>query len=150
PADMLVKPQGWGGNYFNQWSRRGKEFQLVSAYQFAERHWLGRHELHVGVGIDHPSYVGITTAHSVEILRQDGTLAEEITFLPTTTLNASDTAVAEFVQDHWVMNGNWSVDLGARLASEEKGWWAALAPRASVAYSPGSEGKTVIRTGVGL
>jgi len=34
-ADMLVTPEGWGGNFFNQWSRRGKEFQLVSGYQFA-------------------------------------------------------------------------------------------------------------------
>ena len=76
PADMLVTPEGWGGNYFNQWSRRGKEFQVVPAYQFAEKHWLGRHELHVGVDFDHRSYVGVSTSNPVQILRQDGTLAE--------------------------------------------------------------------------
>ena len=27
-------------------------------------------------------------------------------------MNASDTAVAEFIQDHWVMNSHWSADLG--------------------------------------
>jgi len=150
PADMLITPEGWGGNFFNQWSRRGKEFQLVSAYQFAEKHWLGRHELHVGVDFDHRSYVGVSSSNPVQILRQDGTLAEEITFLPGTVQNASDSAVAEFIQDHWVLDSHWAVDLGARSSSETNGWSAAVAPRAGVAYSPGKEGKTVIRTGVGL
>src|SRR5882672_2519438 len=122
PADMLVTPEGWGGNFFNQWSRRGKEFQVVSAYQFAEKHWLGRHEVHVGVDFDHRSYTGVSSANPVQVLRQDGTLAQEITFLPGTAQNASDTAVAEFIQDHWVLNSHWAVDLGARLSSETKGW----------------------------
>ena len=150
PADMLVTPEGWGGNFFNRWSRKGKEFQLVSAYQFAEKHWLGRHEIHVGVDFDHRSYTGISSSNPVQVLRQDGTLAQEITFLPGTAQNASDTSVAEFLQDHWVLNSNWAVDLGARLSSETKGWSGAVAPRAGVAYSPGRDGKTVIRMGVGL
>src|SRR6266850_1717054 len=137
PADMLVTPEGWGGNFFNQWSRRGKEFQLVSAYQFPEKHWLGRHELHVGVDFDHRSYAGVSSSNPVQILRQDGTLAEGISFLPGSVLKASDSSVSEFIQDHWVMNSHWAVDLGARLSSETKGWSAAVAPRAAVAYSPG-------------
>jgi hypothetical protein len=149
-ADMLITPEGWGGNFFNQWSRRGKEFQVVSAYQFAEKHWLGRHELHAGVDVDHRSYAGISSSNPVQLLRQDGTLAEQITFLPGTTQTASDSAAAEFIQDHWVVDSHWALDLGARLSSETKGWSAAVAPRAGVAYSPGSEGKTVIRAGAGL
>ncbi len=150
PADMLVTPEGWGGNFFNQWSRKGKEFQLVSAYQFAEKHWLGRHEIHVGVDFDHRSYTGISSSNPVQVLRQDGTLAQEITFLPGTAQRASDTAVAEFIQDHWVLNSHLAVDLGARLSSETKGWSVVAAPRAGVAFSPGKDGRTVIRTGVGL
>jgi hypothetical protein len=150
PADMLVTPEGWGGNFFNQWSRKGKEFQLVSAYQFSGKHWLGRHEVHVGVDFDHRSYTGTSSAHPVQVLRQDGTLAQEITFLPGAAQDASDTAVAEFIQDHWVLNSNWAVDLGARLSSETRGWSIAAAPRAGVAYSPGKDGKTVIRAGAGL
>ena len=149
-ADMLITPEGYGGNYFNQWSRKGKEFQLVSAYQFAEKQWLGEHELHVGVDFDHRSFLGTSTSNPVQLLAQDGTLAEQITFLPGTVLNAADSAVAEFIQDHWVMNSHWAADLGARLSSDTNGWSAAVAPRAGLAYSPGDDGKTAIRAGVGL
>jgi len=149
-ADMLINPEGYGGNYFNQWSRRGKEFQLVSAYQFAEKHWLGRHELHVGLDFDNRSYTGTSHSDPIQILRQDGTLAEQITFLPGSVLNASDSSVSEFIPDHWVLDSHWAADLGARLSSETNGWSAAVSPRAAVAYSPGEKGKTVIRAGVGL
>jgi hypothetical protein len=54
------------------------------------------------------------------------------------------------VQDHWVLDSHWAVDLGARLSSESKGWSAAVAPRAGIAYSPGGGAKTVIRAGAGL
>ena len=149
-ADMLIDPEGYGGNYFNRWARESDEFQVVSAYQFAEKKWLGRHELHAGVDIDHRSYSGTSSSNPVQILNQDGTLAEQITFLPGAIQNASDSAVAEFIQDHWVMDSHWAADLGARLSTETNGWSAAVAPRAGVAYSPGDSGKTVIRAGAGL
>ena len=148
--DMLITPQGWGGNFFNQWSRRGKQFQFLSSYQFAEKHWLGRHEIHVGVDLDYRSYFGVSTANPIQLLEQGGALAEEINFQPAAAQITSDTAVAEFVQDHWILNPHWTVDAGARLSSETSGWPAAFAPRAAIAYSPSTDGKTVIRAGAGL
>ena len=149
-ADMLINPEGYGGNYFNQWSRRGKEFQLVSAYQFATKRWLGTHELHAGIDFDHRSFAGTSSSNPIQILREDGTRAEQISFLPGTLQNPSDSSVAEFIQDHWVINPHWAADLGMRLSSETNGWSAAVAPRLGLAYSPGDEGKTVIRAGAGL
>ncbi|MGC1619881.1 MAG: TonB-dependent receptor [Candidatus Acidiferrum sp.] len=148
--DMLISPEGWGGNFFNQWSRRGKQFQFLSSYQFAEKHWLGRHEIHVGVDLNYRSYFGVSTANPIQLLEQDGTLDEEINFQPAAAQITSDTAVAEFVQDHWTLNPHWTVDAGARLSSETSGWSAAFAPRVAIAYSPSTDGKTVIRAGAGL
>ncbi|MGC2287361.1 MAG: carboxypeptidase regulatory-like domain-containing protein [Candidatus Acidiferrum sp.] len=148
--DMLITPEGWGGNFFNRWSRRGKQFQFLPSYQFAEKHWLGRHEIHVGVDLDYRSYFGTSASDPIQLLDQAGALQEEINFQPVGAQNTSDTAVAEFVQDHWILNPHWTVDAGARLSSETSGWSAAFAPRVGIAYSPGSSGKTVIRGGAGL
>ncbi|HEY4978475.1 MAG TPA: carboxypeptidase regulatory-like domain-containing protein [Candidatus Acidoferrum sp.] len=150
PADMLITPQGWGGNYFNQWSRRGKEFQSVPSFQFPKVHWHGEHEIRVGADIDYRSFFGTTESHPIQILRQDNSLAEEITFGTAPSQTPSDSSVAEFVQDHWVMNPHWSLDFGARLSTETTGWSIAFAPRAGIAYSPGTGGKTVIRVGAGM
>jgi hypothetical protein len=148
--DMTISPQGWGGNFFNQWSRRGKQLQLLPTFQFAQKHWLGQHEIHVGVDVNYRSYFGTNNANPIQLLEQDGTLDEQINFQSTVAQITSDTSVAEFIQDHWILNPHWTVDAGARLSSETSGWSAAFAPRVGIAYTPNKDGKTVIRAGTGL
>jgi Carboxypeptidase regulatory-like domain len=150
PEDMLITPEGYGGNYFNQWSRRGKELQAVPSYQFSKRHWYGEHEIRIGGDFDYRSFFGTTESHPIQLLREDGSLAQQITFASAPSQAPSDSSGAAFVQDHWVLNPHWSIDLGARLSSETSGWSAAFAPRAGVAYSPGKDGKTIIRAGAGI
>jgi hypothetical protein len=148
--DMLITPQGYGGNYFNRWSRRGKEFQAVPSYQFARKQWHGEHELRIGADIDYRSFYGTNLSDPIHVLRFDDTQTQQIDFSEPTAQAPADTSVAEFVQDHWIVNEHWSVDLGARLSSETSGWPVALAPRAGVAYAPGKSGRTVIRAGAGI
>jgi hypothetical protein len=148
--DMLIDPEGWGGNYFNQWSRRGKEFQAVPTFQFPRKHWHGEHEIRVGVDADYRSFFGTTESRPIHLLRQDNSLAELTTFDAAPSQTPSDSSVAEFIQDHWVLDSSWSIDLGARLSSETSGWNAAFAPRAGAAYSPFKSGKTVVRAGIGM
>ncbi|HWY42695.1 MAG TPA: carboxypeptidase regulatory-like domain-containing protein [Candidatus Sulfotelmatobacter sp.] len=150
PADMLITPEGWGGNFYNRWSRRGKEFQAVPSYQFPKKDWHGEHEIRVGADVDYRSFFGTTASHPIQLLRQDNSLAQEITFGSANPQKPSDSSVAEFIQDHWVITPQWSLDLGARFSTESYGWSAAFAPRAGVAYSPGKAGKTVIRAGAGM
>jgi len=149
-ADMLITPQGYGGNYFNRWSRRGKEFQAVPSYQFAKKQWQGEHEIRIGADIDYRSFFGTTLSNPIQILRPDGSLAQAITFSAPISQKPSDSSVAEFIQDHWVITPTWSLDLGGRISTETSGWSAAFAPRAGVAYSPGRSGKTVLRAGAGI
>jgi hypothetical protein len=150
PEDMLITPQGYGGNYFNQWSRRGKEFQAVPSFQFPKVHWHGEHEIRVGADIDYRSFFGTTLSHPIQLLRLNNSLAQQITFGAAPSQSPSDSSVAEFLQDHWILDSHWSVDLGARISSETTGWPFAIAPRAGVAYSPGKSGRTVIRAGSGI
>ena len=148
--DMLITPQGYGGNYFNRWSRRGKEFQAVPSYQFSRKHWHGEHEIRIGADIDYRSFFGTTLSDPIHILDPTNAMVQEITFSQAPSQSPSDSSVAEFIQDHWVITPNWSLDMGGRISSESSGWSVAFAPRAGVAFSPGKSGKTVFRAGAGI
>jgi hypothetical protein len=150
PEDMLITPQGYGGNYFNTWSRRGKEFQFLSTYEFSKKEWHGSHEIRAGVDIDWRSFFGTTGSHPIQILRGDNSLAETVNFSSVPAQTPSDSIFAEFMQDHWLLNSHVSADLGLRLSTETTGRPAAAAPRAGLAYAPGKDEKTVIRAGAGL
>jgi hypothetical protein len=150
PADMLINPEGWAGNFFSSWTRTANQFEAYPTFQFAPKKWLGRHELKIGADVTHRSYDGNSLSHPVQLLRQDGTLAEQISFTSNGLLNASATDVEEFIQDRWMVNDHLSIDVGGRLTSETIGRAAAFGPRVGFAYSPGREQKTVFRAGAGL
>jgi hypothetical protein len=150
PDDMLISPQGYGGNYFDTWSRRGKEFQLISTYEFSRKQWHGSHEIRAGVDIDWRSYFGTNESRPIQILRPDNSVAELINFSSVPAQTPSDTVVAEFVQDHWLLSSHVSADLGFRVISETSGWPVAGAPRVGLAYSPDKDEKTVLRAGAGM
>jgi hypothetical protein len=150
PMDMLVNPEGWDGNFFNSWNRTANQFEAYPTFQFAPKKWVGRHELKIGLDVTHRSYDGNSLSHPVQLLREDRTLAEEISFTGNGPLAASATDVEEFIQDRWMVNDHLSVDVGGRLTSETVGRAAAFAPRVGFAYSPRKDQKTVFRAGAGL
>ena len=149
-ADMLVNPEGWDGNFFNSWTRAANQFEANPTFQFAPKKWLGRHELKIGLDVTHRSYGGDSQSHPVQLLREDRTVAEEISFTSNGPLSASATDVEEFIQDRWMVNDRLSIDVGGRLTSETVGRAAAFAPRVGFAYSPRKDQKTVFRAGAGL
>src|SRR6267378_2768432 len=118
PADMLVNPEGWDGNFFNSWTRAADQFELYPTFQFAPKKWRGRHEFKIGMDVTHRSYSGNSLSHPIQLLRQDRTLAEEISFTSNGPQNASATDVEEFIQDRWMVNDHLSIDVGGRLTSE--------------------------------
>jgi len=147
---MLLTPEAWGGNYFNSWARSANQFEAAPTFQFARWNFLGRHETKVGVDVTRRSFRGSSDSHDVQLLREDGTLAEQIGFDGPGSLNASIADVEEFVADHWSLNDRLAVDLGARFTSETVGRAAAFAPRLGIAYAPGKNHKTILRAGAGL
>jgi len=149
-ADMLINPEGWSGNFFDSWTRAANQFEAYPTFQFAPKKWLGRHELKIGADVTHRSFAGNSLSHPVQLLRQDGTLAEEISFTSNGRLSASVTDVEGFIQDQWTLNEHLAISLGGRLTNETVGRAAAFAPRVGVAYSPGKKQKTIFRVGAGL
>jgi hypothetical protein len=150
PLDMLVTPNGYGGNYFNSWTRSSNEQQISETYQLARKEWLGKHELKIGADYVHRNYDGTSDSRPVQILRADGTLAERIDFSGPGKLKVEDTEWAGFVQDHWVFNNHLALDGGVRYSGQVIGTGAAFAPRMGLVYSPGASAKTIFRGGLGI
>jgi hypothetical protein len=150
PLDMLVTPNGWGGNFFNTWARDGSQQEASQTYQSPRKEWRGRHEFTVGGDLVHRSFSGSSVSRPVQVLRQDGTLAEQIDFQGKGLLSAKDTEVAAFVQDHWALQDRLAIDLGLRYSGQTTGDPTAFAPRIGAVYSPGRGGKTILRGGIGV
>jgi Carboxypeptidase regulatory-like domain len=150
PQDMVITPTGFGGNYFNSWTRDSTEAEASETYQFAPKEWLGRHELQVGASFLRRSYSGTSLSRPVLLLRQDGSLAERIDFTNGGPLKATDHETALFIQDHWVFNDHLALDGGLRFSTQNIGEPTAFAPRLGMVYSPGSGGKTIFRGGFGV
>jgi len=147
---MLLTPDGWGGNFFNSWARSSSQFQAAPVFQFAPRTFLGRHDIRIGADATRRSFSGGSASQPVRLLREDGSLSEQIQFTGTGSLGGSVTDVEEFVSDHWMLNDCLAADLGGRFTSQTVGRTAAFAPRFGIAYSPGKDRKTILRAGTGI
>ena len=147
---MLLTPDGWGGNFFNSWARSSSQFQAAPVFQFAPRTFLGRHDIRIGADATRRSFSGSSGSQPVRLLREDGSLSEQIQFTGTRSLGGSVTDVEEFVSDHWMLSDRLAADFGGRFTSQTVGRTAAFAPRFGIAYSPGKHRKTILRAGTGV
>ena len=150
PADMLVTPNGWGGNFFNTWTRESNQQEFLQNLQAPHKDWHGQHDPKLGGDFVHRSYSGTSLSRPVRLLRPDGSLAEEIDFGPRARLATEDTELALYAQDHWAFNDQVALDYGTRFSGQTIGERAAIAPRVGLLYSPWRQGRTVLRSGVGL
>jgi hypothetical protein len=150
PQDMLVTPEGWGGNFFNTYTREGNQEELGETYQFAKREWHGKHEPKAGGEAHRRSYLGTSDSHPVLVNRENGVLAESINFTGPAVLRATDTEVTAFAEDQWSPRDNLTVNYGLRYSYQTVGEPTAFAPRTGLVYSPGSSGHTILRGGLGV
>ncbi len=148
-ADMLVTPNGWGGNFFNSFQRDGNEEKVSETYKLPRLKKWGNSEWTVGVSFLNRSYGGVTQSRTVSILGPEGNTVEQVNFLGQGLLGTRDFGGSLFVSDHWVPLKRVSFDFGVRYSGETLGSGANLAPRLGIAFAPGKNGKTVLRAGVG-
>ena len=159
PEAMLVTPNGYGGNYFNSWTRESDQEEGSLIYRLPEWNWLGKHQTEIGGDFIYRSYNGTSQSHTVLITRQDGSVAEQIAYLgpggdPSTIspslFSTSNAEGAAYLGDHWMMNDRAAVDFGFRYYGQAVGDPITFSPRMGVVFSPGSSGRTIIRAGVGI
>jgi hypothetical protein len=150
PQEMLVTPNGWGGNFFNSWTRKADQEEALESFRLPGKQWRGQHEITLGGDFVHRSYHGNSLSRPVVLERSDGSLAERIDFIGPASLAAKETELAAFAQDHWALNTQAALDLGLRVSGQTIGARSAWGPRLGLLYSPGGNGRTVFRAGVGI
>ena len=150
PLSMLVTPNGFGGNYFDDWTRSSHQVEAGEAVTLPQKHWHGRHNLKFGTEVNHRSYTGAVVSRPVQILRADNSLAEQIDFTGGGPLQAHETDVSGYAQDHWVWSDRIALNMGLRTTSQSLGQPLAPAPRLGLVFSPDKEGKTIFRAGAGV
>ena len=148
-AQMSINPEGWGGNYFNTSSRNADQVEVLPVLQLPMKSWFGQHEIRFGLDFLYRTFTGDSLSRDINLLNQDSTTAEQISFTGPTALRGADTETSEYVEDHWTLTKALALTLGIRLSSQTVGLDAAFAPRAGIAYSI-PRWNTVLRGGAGL
>lgn len=150
PEPMLITPNGFGGNYFNAYTRFANQQELQETYNYPQKKWLGAHDLQIGGDYFHRSYHGTSNSQPELITGVGGNVLERIGFSGPASLSDEDTEFEGYAQDHWLLKPSLSVDAGLRFSTENIGSAAAFAPRAGFVYSPSRTGRTVIHGGAGV
>lgn len=149
-ADMQITPNGWGGDFFNAYNRTAHQGEARESFQFPHLDWHGKHELKVGIDAIYRTFDGVSQSRPVDVLRVDGTLAEQIAFSGPGLLHAGDTEVGVYAQDHWEVGDWFALDPGLRISGQTLGKAAVAAPRLGFECAPGKEHRTVLRGGAGV
>ena len=97
-ADMQISPEGWRGNYFNRWNRYANQLEALPTYQLSPKTWLGSHEVRFGSDILYRSYSGTNVSHPIDLLAEDGSMAEQINFQGAGQLKTTDSFLNEAVE----------------------------------------------------
>jgi outer membrane receptor for ferrienterochelin and colicin len=149
PADMTINPEGWGGNYFNTFSRNGNQLEALPILQLPTLTWLGSHQVQFGTDILYRTFTGSNVSRPINLLAQDGTIDETINFLGQGNLRSSDEEISGYAEDRWSLDKHLALTAGGRVTHQTLGRGAAFAPRAGLAYST-PNGKIAVRAGAGL
>jgi hypothetical protein len=147
--NMMLTPVGNLGSYFSQQSRNATRLQWIENWAPRTLHFRGQHNLQVGSVLGYSEAEGQLHSRPVQILDAQKTLLQRIDFTPGTPFSLAEYEPAIYVQDHWVTNSNFSLDLGARLEAQTITHTTRTAPRAGFAWLP-AKTKTVIRGGIGI
>ncbi|HET6144237.1 MAG TPA: TonB-dependent receptor [Candidatus Acidoferrales bacterium] len=148
-ADMTINPEGWGGNYFNTFSRNGNQVEALPIVQMPVLSWRGTHQVQFGSNALYRTFTGSSISRPIQLLAQDGTLDETINFIGAGNLHSSNEEISGFAEDRWSFAKHMALTLGARATHQTEGRNAAFAPRLGLAYST-PNGKIAVRAGAGL
>lgn len=149
PADMVLSPEGNEGNYFATQNRSAARTEWLEIWSPSPLTAWGTHQLKLGTSLTYSSDQGRYVFRPVQVVNSAGELLESTTFSSPGSFARYDTEVTAYVQDHWIVTPRISFDYGGRFEHQKLADSVRIAPRAGVAITPFSDGRTVFRAGFG-
>jgi outer membrane receptor for ferrienterochelin and colicin len=150
PGVMNFAPDVNSGSFYNRQERRSRRYEALEVYNFTPPDFIGSHAMKVGGGFSRDTFSGENASDAVRILRADGTRSQQIDFAGSGRLRRDKTEVSSFFEDKWSLNKRLTLEYGVRYDRDNVSRENDLAPRLGIAFAPFSDGRTVVRGGVGL
>ena len=145
---MLLAPEVNSGSYFNSQDRTGRRIEWLTTYAFTP---IGpEHLFKIGAGAAYESVDGVSLSRAFDVLRENGTASYVTTFAGSGLLDRHRTALRGFAQDAWTVSSRLTLLYGARYDYDSLTGDVNVAPRASVTALASEDGRTVIRSGIGI
>jgi outer membrane receptor protein involved in Fe transport len=145
---FVVRPEGNSGNFFRTSDAETRRLQGLFNLYLPSFEGLGRHEVKVGLDLDHITYDQSVNRRAISVLREDGTLSEQVTFLGPQNFGKNNFESGAYIQDRWSFAEHWLVEAGLRLDRDSIIRSVAVDPRLAVTFSPTD--KTKFSGGIGL
>ena len=146
-ADMVLTPIGNFGNYFGRRNRNASRTEWTETFSFNKG---SAHALKIGSILGRLTGSGSFDFRPVEIRDADGQTLERIEFTGGSPYEKVDMEEAFFVQDHWTIRPNLSLDGGARVEHQHNASAVRVGPRIALAWNPLAHDQTVVRGGFGV
>jgi hypothetical protein len=147
-GEMILAPDVNSGTYFNRQDRNSRRLEWLNTYSFTP--FGPSHLLKVAAGFTYEGFDGSNVSRPVDIVREDATLSERITFTGNTALNRHKTMFQSYAQDGWTINQRLTVQYGVRLDRDSITGDSNIAPRGSFTSVLSHDGRTVLRGGAGI
>jgi hypothetical protein len=146
---MTYAPESQSGSFFNDQEREVRTVQWIEALSMSMDRWHGSHLFKFGLDLQHSRYNGTSMSRPVEIRRLDGSLAERTVAREMTAQGVTALELALFAQDRWRLGSRITLEFGLRMDREDVIDSVNWSPRAGVAVGVLSEGRGILRGGIG-
>lgn len=150
-GELVDYPEQNFGSWFDRQDRNSWMGQWSETWHAASFKARGDHDLLIGSSLIHQDADGRVANTSVLVEREDHSRSQLIAFSKPMQLDANDTLLSFFVQDHWTLRRRFALDLGVRADHDAlSNDTIDVAPRAGFVTALTRDNKTVLRGGAGL
>lgn len=146
-----LTPETSLGSYFESLTSRSQRVEGNALLYLPPRHWMGQHDLQLGIDLDHIGYFEAYHRAPVNYLREDGTLLRQSTFPAVAPFTRHNVETGAYAQDRWTVHDGLLLEPGLRFDWDEVVRRPLFSPRLAAVFTPThAPGRIKISAGIGI